>query len=99
MKILLAVLLFLLSFTAAMAKVNVNTATVEDLTTVKGIGQKTAESIVEYRAVNGPFSSINDLVNVKGIGATSLKRFADALEVSPIAPSDPLAPTAPVVSQ
>lgn len=99
MRFLFVIFMLLTLFTVAMAKVNVNTATVQDLMTVKGIGQKTAEAIVEYRAANGPFASIDDLVSVKGIGPASLKRFSDALEVSPTAPSEPLAPVAPTVSQ
>ena len=49
-------------------KININTATVEELTDLQKVGIKTAERIVAYRQVNGPFESIADLKNVKGIG-------------------------------
>jgi len=49
--------------------VNVNTA---DATTLaqelNGVGEKTAQAIVEYREANGPFKSLDDLKNVKGVG-------------------------------
>ncbi|HIC91599.1 MAG TPA: helix-hairpin-helix domain-containing protein [Syntrophaceae bacterium] len=49
-------------------KVNINTATAEELMTLKGIGEKKAHAIIEYREAHGPFESIDDLKNVKGIG-------------------------------
>lgn len=49
-------------------KLNINTASVEDLTKIKGIGQKKANAIVDYREAHGPFKTIEDLRNVKGIG-------------------------------
>jgi len=48
--------------------ININTASAEELATLKGIGDKTAQAIVAYRQKNGPFKSIEDLKNVKGIG-------------------------------
>ena len=50
------------------AKVNINTATVEELMSLKGIGEKKAESIVEYREEIGSFATIDELKGVKGIG-------------------------------
>ena len=50
------------------ATININTATVEELTDLQKIGVKTAERIVAYRQTHGPFESIADLKNVKGIG-------------------------------
>jgi competence protein ComEA len=50
------------------AKINVNTATVEELTDLQKVGVKTAERIVAYRQANGPFETVADLKNVKGIG-------------------------------
>lgn len=57
--------------TAAM--VNVNTATVDQLTTIKGLGPKKAQAIVDYRKDNGAFKSVDDLKKVPGI---SEKLFA-----------------------
>lgn len=48
--------------------VNINTATIEELQTIKGIGESKAKSIVEYRNNVGKFKSIEDLKNVNGIG-------------------------------
>lgn len=50
------------------AMVDLNTATVKELTKLKGIGEKTAKAIVEYRDKNGPFKAPEDLMKVKGIG-------------------------------
>lgn len=61
--------------------VDINTATVEELEAIKGIGPGKANAIVEYRQVNGPFSSINDLSKVKGFSATSVEKFKGELSV------------------
>jgi competence protein ComEA len=58
---------------AATAMVNVNTATVDQLTTIKGLGPKKAQAIVDYRKDNGAFKSVDDLKKVPGI---SEKLFA-----------------------
>jgi len=62
-------------------KVNINTATVEELTQLTGIGESKAKSIVAYREENGFFSSIEDLLNVSGIGEGIFSRIKDAIEV------------------
>ena len=48
--------------------VNINTATVEELQTITGIGESKAKSIIEYRKTNGNFKTIEDIKNVEGIG-------------------------------
>jgi len=63
-------------------KVNINTATVAELQSIKGIGPKTASAIVAYRTEHGGFKSINELENVKGIGSKSLEKFEGELTVS-----------------
>ncbi len=50
------------------AVVNINTATVEQLDGLPGIGAKLAARIVDYRQKNGGFKKIEDLMNVQGIG-------------------------------
>jgi len=56
--------------------VNVNSASLEQLQQIKGIGPKTAEKIVEYRDTHGQFSSVDELSNIKGIGDKSLEKMA-----------------------
>ena len=59
----------------AVPKVNINTADVDELTTIKGIGMKTAESIIQYRKEMGKFESVKDLLNIKGIGLKTLEKI------------------------
>ncbi|WP_299663629.1 helix-hairpin-helix domain-containing protein [uncultured Psychromonas sp.] len=56
------------------SKIDLNSASVEQLTTLNGIGDKTAKAIVDYRKKNGDFTNVKDLVNVKGIGVATLKK-------------------------
>ena len=49
-------------------KVNINTADVETLTQLKGIGEAKANAIVKYRKEVGKFKKVEDLLNVPGIG-------------------------------
>jgi competence protein ComEA len=53
---------------ADLQKVNLNTATLEELITLDGIGQKVAERILNFREKNGPFQKPEDLMMVKGVG-------------------------------
>jgi competence protein ComEA len=53
---------------ADLQKVNLNTATLEELMTLDGIGQKVAERILSFRDKNGPFQNPEDLMMVKGVG-------------------------------
>ncbi|MDQ7010675.1 MAG: helix-hairpin-helix domain-containing protein [Mariprofundaceae bacterium] len=62
-------------------KVNINTATVEQLQQVRGIGPKTAAAIVEYRKEHGAFSDVDDLLKVKGIGEKKLEKIRDDLTI------------------
>ncbi len=56
-------------------KVNLNTANVKQLSSLKGIGVKKAEAIIAYRKQKGNFKSLNDLQGVKGIGAQFIQRL------------------------
>ncbi len=49
------------------AKVNINTAGVDELCTLSGVGESTAKKIISYREANGPFGRIEDIMNVPGI--------------------------------
>jgi len=60
---------------AVSAKVNINTADVDELTKIPGIGPKTAEAIVAYRKDKGQFKNVDELVEVKGIGTKKLENI------------------------
>ncbi|HEX9724664.1 MAG TPA: helix-hairpin-helix domain-containing protein [Vicinamibacteria bacterium] len=57
------------------AQVNLNTATVEQLVELPGIGQAVAARIVAYRETNGSFGKIEELMNVRGIGEKTFLRL------------------------
>ena len=59
--------------------VNVNTATVEQLQSVKGIGEKTALAIVAYRTEHGDFKKIEELTSVKGLGDKKIEKVKSML--------------------
>jgi competence protein ComEA len=62
-------------------KVNINTATSEQLCTLSGVGESTAAKIIAYRQQNGSFSSIEDLKNVSGIGDKKFAAIKDSITV------------------
>lgn len=63
-------------------KIDINTASVEQLQELKNVGAKTAERIVAYRQANGPFANVDDLTNVKGIGEKILMKNQDRITVT-----------------
>lgn len=65
------------------ARININTASVEELSALPGVGPAIALRIVEYREKNGPFRKTVELMNVKGIGEKSFERLRDAITVQP----------------
>ncbi|MDD6565046.1 MAG: ComEA family DNA-binding protein [Clostridiales bacterium] len=56
-------------------RLDINTATVDELDAIDGIGPKTAQHIVEYREANGEFRAIEELTLVKGIGEGMVNRL------------------------
>lgn len=61
-------------------KINVNTASVEDLCELPGIGEVKANEIVKYRENRGPFKVHEDLLQVPGIGPKTLERISNMIE-------------------
>jgi competence protein ComEA len=61
--------------------ININTASVEELTNLKGVGEKYAEAIVQYRDAHGPFEDPQDIINVPGIGQKTFEANKDKITV------------------
>lgn len=59
--------------------VSINTATVEELSTLSGIGEAKAKQIIEYRTQNGPFKTIEDIKEVPGIGENIFAQIKDSI--------------------
>ena len=61
--------------------VNINVASAEELTGLKGIGRVTAESIIKYRTENGGFKDVEELMNVRGIGKKKFNDIKDLIDI------------------
>ena len=66
---------------APAGKVNINTASAEQLTALPGVGPKLAARIVEYRQKTGSFRATKDLMNVQGIGEKNFAKLETWLSV------------------
>lgn len=67
----------------ATTRVDINTAAVDELESLPGIGPALASRIIAHRQENGPFRSVDDLLAVKGIGPKMLEKLRDRITASP----------------
>jgi competence protein ComEA len=81
-KLFLALIMCVALAGTAGAVVNINTASKEELTTIKGIGDKRAQEIIDYRKKNGDFKSVDELEKVPGIGPGTMKQIRSQVTVS-----------------
>lgn len=70
----------LFSYTAFADKININTATAEEISSaMSGIGESKARAIVEYRKNNGKFKTLESIQEVDGVGAKTLEKNRDKI--------------------
>ncbi|SHI48088.1 competence protein ComEA [Clostridium cavendishii DSM 21758] len=62
-------------------RINLNSATIEELDSLPGVGKVTAEKIVEYRESKGGFKTIEELKNIGGLGDKKIDKFRDKIDV------------------
>jgi competence protein ComEA len=83
--VLVAVLVLMVSgisvYAGDAAKININTASAEELTQLQGVGAKYAVKIVEYREQNGPFASAEDIMKISGIGPATFEKNKELIVV------------------
>jgi competence protein ComEA len=65
----------------AAEKININKASIDDLTSLSKIGPKIAERIVQFREKHGEFSAIEDIMKVKGIGQKTFETIKDMISI------------------
>lgn len=65
--------------TESEARMDLNTATLEDLKTLPGVGDSKAQAILNYRIAHGGFSSVEELANVSGISADMVNQWKDKI--------------------
>lgn len=80
-KCILALFLMLPAMLYAGDAININTANKETLMSVKGVGERRAEAIIQYRDKHGPFTTIDQLAEIQGIGQSLIDTNRDTLVV------------------
>ena len=110
MKRIILFIIALFFSAAALAAVNINTATKEELDALPGIGPVKAQAILDYRKANGPFKTPEDIMKVSGIKEGTYAKIKGLISVSgaskeglPLTVSGPLPPpfstdSAPIVT-
>ncbi|WP_291648781.1 helix-hairpin-helix domain-containing protein [Clostridium sp.] len=61
--------------------ININTASLEELQKINGVGEVKAKSIIEYREKNGGFKSIDEMKNIEGIGDKTFEKMKDKITI------------------
>jgi len=69
--------------TGPQVRININTATAEELEALPEIGEVTAARIIAYREQNGPFRSVDDLINVEGVTLRTIDQFRELVTTAP----------------
>jgi len=82
MKRLFLALALALCSGAALAAINLNTATKDELVALPGIGPAKAQAILDYRSAHGPFKAVEEVKDVKGIGAKRFEKIKSELTVA-----------------
>lgn len=62
-------------------KININTASLEELLKISGIGESKAKNIIEYREINGKFKNIEEIKNINGIGDSLFNKIKDNITI------------------
>src|SRR6476619_4660388 len=82
----------------ALAAININTASLQELEALNGIGPVKAQAIIDHRKANGPFKSIEQLKDVKGIGDATFDKIKGDVSITgattPLAKTTSAAPAA-----
>lgn len=66
---------------SSIRKININTANIQELESIPGVGSSTATAILEYRNDNGKFFAIEDIQNVSGIGESKFEKMKEYITV------------------
>jgi competence protein ComEA len=74
----------------AVAALNLNTASKEELVALSGIGPAKAQAIIDYRSQHGGFKTLDELKDVKGIGARRFEKLKPELTVAPASAAKPV---------